>query len=156
MANSQQDTASSTDSGFDYLNSPSLTLKRRTFANIISTSNRSSGDRLMNNSTMKYSDSTNGLCDTMRQDTSDSLELPSLARQTKPTFDLIPDLQTDNNNFIIDDHQNQYQRKSNLTDSIPDDLQSNTSSEKSRKQIISTKLLKPFQNMRLRKKSGGT
>ncbi|CAF0896732.1 unnamed protein product [Adineta steineri] len=153
---SQLDTISLTDSNFDYPNSPSTALKRRTVTHNIISGNRSSTERLLNNSAIRYSQSTNGLYDTninssnvSRQDTSDSIDIPSLPKQTKPIFDIITDLQNENNEFILDDQD----RKSHRFDSLSDDQQSVASSTKSRKQDLSTKLLRPF-HIRLRKKSG--
>ncbi|UJR33378.1 hypothetical protein I4U23_020826 [Adineta vaga] len=153
---SSQDIMSISDSNFDYVNSPSTTLKRRTVANNVSPSNRSSTDRLLNPSTITYSHSTNGLYDLStnstgmsRQDASDSPDTSSLGKASKPIFDITSDYGTDNNDFILDDQD----RKSTIFDSVSDDQQS-ISSNKSRKQILSSKLLKPFQNMRIRKKSG--
>jgi hypothetical protein len=52
-----------------------------------------------------------------------------------------------------DDHQQEYDRKSKISDSVYDDQQTTSTVDKKRKQMITTKLLKPFYNIRFRKKS---
>ncbi len=154
---SQQDTISQSDSGIEPSNSPSTILKRRTMMNI-----RSSNERLSNNSSVLHSNSANGLIDSHsnstvidRQSTYESLDNSLSSRQTKPVFEGIIDLQADNSDSISDDQQlHQYDRNSQIIDSSYADGQSSSSSpEKTRKQMISTKLFKPFQNMRFRKKN---
>lgn len=145
-----QDSVSLPDSNTDYTNSPSSILKRRTVASNLLSANRSSTERL-NAPSIPYSHSTNGLYDLSSTSTatSDPIEIPSLAKQARPVFDLISDFGNDSNDFNTDEQD----RKSNITGSLSDDQQS-ISSNRSRKQVLSTKLLKPFQNLRVRKKSG--
>lgn len=109
----------------------------------------------MNNSAIKYSQTTDGICDSnihptgiTRQDTSDSLELPSLAKQTRPMFDVIPDHSMNNNDFETDDHN---RRRTETMDSMSDDQQSISSAGKSRR--MQTKLLRSFHNIGLKKKT---
>jgi len=120
--------------------------------------NRAATKRLSPNIKMVYSHSTNGLdslginsSGIMRQSTDDSLDILSLPRQTRPTFDIITDPQLDNDDFLYDDQD----RKSQISDSMFDDQQSLSSPDKKQKQTLSTKLLKPFQIMR-RKKSNAS
>ena len=156
---SQQDTISQSDSGIEPSNSPSATLKRRVIMNM-----RSSNERLSNNPSTFHSNSANGLTDSHsnstavnRQNTYESLDNSLSSRQTKPVFEGISDLQVDNNDSISDDQQQQqqqqYDKTSQSIDSSYDDGQSSSSPEKTRKQMISTKFFKPFQNMRFRKKN---
>jgi len=108
---------------------------------------------------MVYSHSTNGLNNSnitatgmILQNTDGSLDMLSLNRQIKPTFDIITDQQYDNNDSIHD-YQEEYDRKSQISDSAYDDQQTTSLADKKRKQMLSTKLLKPFYNMRFRKKN---
>ncbi|CAF1099606.1 unnamed protein product [Adineta ricciae] len=148
---SQQELLSLSDSNYDFLNPPSSTLKRRIIGSQVLPASRSSAERVLNSPvTMTSSQSVSGLYDlssnhsngTSRHDLPDSAETSSLTKSGKPMFDI------DNVDFMLDDQD----RRSNVVDSGSDDQQS-VSSGKSRKQVLSTKLLKPFQNMRIRKKS---
>ncbi len=152
---SQQDIMTRSDNGFEYPNSPLLSLKRRAITNSTLFSNRST-ERLSSNSRMVYSNSINGLNNSnttvtgmMRQNPDDSFDILSLNRQIRPTFDIITDQQSDKN----DDHQQEYDRKSQISDSVYDDQQTTLSVDKKRKQMITTKLFKPFYNIRFRKKN---
>ncbi len=143
------------DNGFEYPNSPLLSLKRRAITNSTLFSNRST-ERLSSNSRMVYSNSINGLNNSnttvtgmMRQNPDDSFDILSLNRQIRPTFDIITDQQSDKN----DDHQQEYDRKSQISDSVYNDQQTTLSVDKKRKQMITTILFKPFYNIRFRKKN---
>jgi hypothetical protein len=160
MSISQQDTISRNDGSFDYSNSVSTSLKRRTMTNNTFFNNRSSTERLSPNSKMVYSSSTNGLNNSsinstrmIRHNTDDSLDILSSTRQTKPIFDIITDPKFDNNDSIDDDQEQQYDRKSQISDSMYDDQQLTSSPDKNQKPTLSTKLLRPFYNIRLRKKT---
>jgi len=109
---------------------------------------------------MVYSNSTTGLNNSnqpgtgmIRPNTDDSFDILSLNRQIKPTFDIINDQRSDKNDSMHDDHQQEYDRKSKISDSVYDDQQTTSTVDKKRKQMITTKLLKPFYNIRFRKKS---
>ncbi|CAF4105810.1 unnamed protein product, partial [Rotaria sp. Silwood2] len=163
MQNAQQDTKSETDSCFEYSNSPSATLKRRTYTHNNLSSDRSSTERLSNSAKIVYSHSTNGLnnlninsTEITGRNISESIDAPSSIRQTKIIPGAIPDFQLDNDDSSCDDPQQQFDGKSEISDLIIDYQEPTTSSEKVRKSIISTKLLKPFQNRRLHKKSNPT
>lgn len=142
---SQQDTISQSDSGIEQSNTPSTILKQRAILN-----NRSN-----NNSSILHSNSANSITNSLinssgidRQNVSDYLDNSlSSIKQSRSVFEGIPDLQNDNQDFILDDQQ-QYDRNSSNGD-----RQSMSSPEKRRKQMISSKILKPFQNMRFRKKT---
>lgn len=135
----------------DYSKSPSATLKRRTYTNNSIMNNSLSPDHLTPSPRIVYSHSTNGLSNLniVRQNTEDSLDILPYNRQTKPIFDIVTDSQYDNNGSIPDD----YDKKSRISNFSNDDQQSISSPDKKRKQYLSSKLLKPFHNMRLRKKS---
>jgi hypothetical protein len=135
---SQQDTISQSDSGIEQSNSPTVNLKQRAIIN----------NRSLNNSSVIHSNSANGI--TNSSINSDSIDNTSSLKQSRSVFECIPDLQNDNQDFMLDDQQ-QYDRNSST-----DDRQSMSSPEKKRRQIISTKLFKPFQNMRFRKKNTTT
>lgn len=149
---SQQELLSLSDSNYDFVNSPSSTLKRRVIGSQVLPVSRSSAERVLNPPvTMTSSQSASGLYDSSSNHSNemsrhdlppDSAETSSLAKHGKPIFDI------DNVDFMLDDQD----RRSNVVDSGSDDQQS-ISSSKSRKQVLSTKLLKPFQNIRIRKKS---
>jgi hypothetical protein len=109
--------------------------------------NRSSNERLSPKPKMVYSHSTNGLNNStgmIQQNTDDSLDILSSSRSTKSIFDIVTDPQIDNNDSLSDDPD----RKSHLSDSMFDDQQFVSSPDKKRKQMLSTKLLKPFQIFR--------
>ncbi|CAF3645110.1 unnamed protein product [Rotaria sp. Silwood1] len=154
--NSQQDTISQTDTGFEQSNSPSTTLKNRFITNY-----RPSNEHQSNNSPILYSRSSNCLNDLNRNSTNfhrpntyESFENSSIPKPKKPSSEGIPDRQISNNDSISDDQQQQQQSDgySQIINSSPDDRQSLSSFEKTRKQLISTKFLKSFQNIRFRKK----
>ena len=112
-------------------------------------------DRLSLNRKMVYSHSTNGLNDSSesnRPNAYDSIELLSNSQPSKPIFDIITDPQLDNTDSLLDDQE----RKSHRSGSINSDQQSVLSPGKKRKPLFSTKLLKPFQSMRSRKKSNNS
>jgi hypothetical protein len=141
--NSQQDTISQCDNAFGYQDSPSATLKRRTMTNSTLLNNRSSPDRLTNTSKMVYSRSTNGLNESSlnymgmkRQTTYDSVDTPASVRHTKAIFDIVPNVRLDDNDFILNDTEQQFDQKSQISDPGYDDRQSVTSSEKSRRHMI--------------------
>jgi hypothetical protein len=90
-----------------------------------------------------------------RQNTYESLDISLSSRQTNPSLGDTLDLQSDNNASISDDPQ-QYDRTSQYADSTYDERRSISSSEKTRRQMISTKLFKPFQNIRFRKKNANS
>ncbi len=143
----QTDGTSRSDSGFEYSNTPPSTLHRRTIANSAMFNNRSSNERLSPKPKMVYSHSTNGLNNStgmLQQNTDDSLDILSSSRSTKSIFDIVTDPQIDNNDSLSDDPD----RKSHLSDSMFDDQQFVSSPDKKRKQMLSTKLLKPFQIFR--------
>lgn len=135
---SQQDTISQSDSGIEQSNSPSTNLKQRAMIN----------NRSLNNSSVLHSNSANGLMNSSIN--SDSIDNSSSIKQSRSVFECTPDLQNDNQDFILDDQQ-QYDRNSST-----DERQSMSSPEKKRKQMISAKLFRPFQNMRFRKKNSTT
>jgi hypothetical protein len=142
------------DNGSEYSNSPS-TVKRRTFTNSTLFSNHLSSDHLSLNRKIVYSHSANGLnnsTESTRPNTYDSLEILSTGQQSKPIFDIITDSQFDNDDSLLDDQD----RKSQISESMYSDQQSVLSPEKKRKQLFSTKLLKPFQSMRFRKKTNNS
>ena len=68
-------------------------------------------------------------------------------KQSRSLFEAVSD---ENNDYTFDD-QPPYDRSSSAGD-----RQSMSSPEKTRKQILSTKILKPFQNIRFRKKNSTT
>ncbi|CAF0756162.1 unnamed protein product [Adineta ricciae] len=152
---SQQDTISQSDSGIEPSNSSSVTLKRRAIMN-----NRSS-----QNPPVSQASSTNGNLDshlsstsTDRQNSYELLNSSSLSKQTKSLFQGIPDSQMDNNDSISDDQQQHMQHDRNYQyahESSNDEGHSSSSPEKIRKPI-STKLLRPFQNIRFRKKTSNS
>ncbi|CAF1159111.1 unnamed protein product [Adineta steineri] len=155
---SQQDTISQSDSGIEQTNSPSATLKRRAIMN----NTRSSNERLSNHPPMSYSYSTNGLLNSHitppsidRQSTYEIIDNSSLSKQTKSLFEGVSDIHTDNNDSLSDDQQlqQQYDKNSLNVDSSNDEGVSSSSPEKIRKPMISSKLFKPFQNIRFRKKN---
>ncbi len=131
-SNSQQDTISQTDSGFEQSNSPSVTLKQRAMKN----------NRSLTNPTILHSNSNNSI-----NNTPDSVDASSGMKPSRSLFESIPDLPNEKNGYSPDDLQ-QYDRASST-----DDRQSISSPEKRRKQLLSTKIFKPFQNMRFRKKT---
>jgi hypothetical protein len=139
---SQQDTISQSDSGIEPSNSPTSALKRTKLMN----------SRPSNNPTVIHSNSANSLTDShLNSNIIDRSEYPEgllSSKQAKSVFEGIHDLQMDNNDSISDDQQLQYDRNSSYGD-----RQSMSSPEKSRKQMLSSKLFKPFQNMRFRKKN---
>jgi hypothetical protein len=139
---SQQDTISQSDSGIEQSNSPSSTLLRRTLMNTRPTNN---------NTSVIHSNSANSLNDQHssidRHNPSEYLDGSLSSKQTKSLFEGIHDLQLDNNDSISEYQPLNYDSKSS------DDRRSMSSPEKTRKQMISTKLFKPFQNMRFRKKN---
>ncbi|CAF3350485.1 unnamed protein product [Rotaria sp. Silwood1] len=156
MQNAQQDTKSENDICFEYSNSSPSILKRRVNANNALSSNRSSSERLNNNSKIIYSHSTNGLnnlninsTEVSGRNISESLDIPLSTRQTTSMTGTIPDFQLDNDDFSCDDSQQQNDRRSQISDSILDDQESTTSSERVRRSSLSTKLLRPFQRRRL-------
>ncbi|CAF0741682.1 unnamed protein product [Rotaria sordida] len=161
--NAQQDTQSETDSCFEYSNSPSARLRRRPNASNALPRERSSTERLVNSSRIVYSHSANGLNNLSTSSTeitgrniSESLDIPLSTGQTKTIASTIPDFHLDTDDSLCDDLQQHYDRKSQISDLISDDQQSVTSSEKARKSILSTRLLKPFLHKRLNKKSNET
>lgn len=90
---------------------------------------------------MIHSNSSNGLINSASEyrDNSPATSM----KQSRTTLDL-------SNEDLLDDQQQQQQ--DNLNPSITD-LHSISSSEKRRKENISTKILKPFHNIRFRKKN---
>lgn len=146
---SQRDTINGNN---DYSKSPSF--RHRTHTNNNSSSDIPSTERIAPISKIVYSHSTNGLnnTDTIQQNTSDPFDLLSVNRQARPVFDIVTNSQYDNNVSINDD----YDRKSRFSNSSHGDQQSISSPDKKRKQYLSTKLLKPFQNMRFRKKANAS
>ncbi len=139
----QQDTISQSDSGIEQSNSPLTTLKQRAIMNY-----RSSNDRFSTNPSVLHSNSSNSITNSSINPTNyEYLKNSSSMKQIRSLFEGIPDLSNENNDSIPDD-QVQYDRNSST-----DDRQSISSPEKTRKHIISTKLFKPFQNIRFRKKN---
>jgi hypothetical protein len=133
------DTISQSDSGIEQSNSPSITLKQRAIMN-----NRSS-----NNPTFVQSNSVNSITNSSINPTYENL-INSSMKQSRSLFNGIPDPPNDNNDYLIDDQQ-QYDRNSSTGD-----RQSIPSPGKTRKQIFSTKIFKPFQNIRFRKKNSNS
>jgi hypothetical protein len=120
--------------------------------------NLSSPDRFTNIPKMVHSHSShnlNGPTGITRQATYDSIDSQPPVRHTKAIVDIVPDVRLDDNDFLLNDNDQQFDRKSQISDAGYDDQRSISSSEKSRKHTLSSKLLKPFQNMRIRKKSNG-
>lgn len=95
------------------------------------------------------SDSANNLLNIdvprQRANTSDSVDIVA---PTKPHFDIVTDLPSDNFDSI--------ETKSQLIPSIGDDQESISSSTKSRKSLRTSKLFKSFSNIRFRKKTSTT
>lgn len=105
------------------------------------------GNALINSSIS--SDSANNLLNIdvprQRANTSDSVDIVA---PTKPHFDIVTDLPSDNFDSI--------ETKSQLIPSIGDDQESISSSTKSRKSLRTSKLFKSFSNIRFRKKTSTT
>ena len=151
-----QDMLNRTDNGSDYTNSPTTIAKRRTFTNSALFSNPSSSDHLSLKSKLIYSQSANNL-DTSggllsNNHADESLDVTPTNIPTKPMFDLLQDQQLDNTDSLYDEQD----RRSQLSGSMFDDQTSIASPGRKRKQFLSSKLLKPFQNIRLRKKSNAS
>jgi hypothetical protein len=154
---SQQDTIS--DSGYEQSQSPSNTLKRRAIANNAMINHRSSTERLSSFPLSVYSSSSYGLNDFPltsaagldRENTFESLDLSSSSKQTKPLFEAVPDYVMDSNELVADQQQ-KVNGSTPSVDTANDDRRS-TSSEKVRRQLLTSRIFKPFQNMRFRKKS---
>ena len=129
---SQQDSISQSDSGIEQPNSPSFTLRQRATLKT----------RSVTNPSMIHSNSSNGMTNSPSQyrDNSPGTSI----KQNRRTFDGAFDL---SNEDLLDDQQ-QDEPNPSLTD-----LHSLSSPEKRRRQIISTKLFKPFHNIRFRKKN---
>ncbi|CAF2596650.1 unnamed protein product [Rotaria sp. Silwood2] len=153
-ANSQQDTISQIDNGFELTNSPSAILKNRFVTN-----RRPSNEYQSSNSPILYSKSSNCLNDLNRNstvfhrpNTYESFEKSLASKSAKTSSEGVPDRQISNNDSMFDDQNQQSDGHSQLINSSTDDRRSLSSFEKTRKQLISTKFLKSFQNMRFRKK----
>ncbi|CAF2070722.1 unnamed protein product [Rotaria magnacalcarata] len=151
---SQQDTMCQYDIGFEQPNSSTVMRNRSTM------NNRASTDHLANSSSLLPSYSTNGIIDVYRNstvftrpNTNDSLDNSS-SKQIKSLFDGNADRQISTNDSLSDDQLQQSDGNSQVINSSNDDRQSVSSVGKPRKQIISTKFFKPFQNIRFRKKIG--
>ena len=129
---SQQDSISQSDSGIEQSNSPSFLLRQRA---MIKT-------RSVTNPSMIHSNSSNGLTNSPSEyrDNSPATSM----KQSRTTLDGMLDLSNDD--LLVD------QQEDDLNPSVTD-LHSMSSPEKRRKQHISTKIFKPFQNMRFRKKN---
>ena len=145
----------------NYLNhndSPSTVLKRRTLANTNNNNNSSSSSELLGSQRQIISSqSAQNLNSTLRNsaadsnrdnNTDDSLDILLSNKSSKPIFDLMIDQQIDINDNYPDDQD----QKSQISMSAYDDQVSISTPERKRKQF-SSKLLKPFHNIRLRKKS---
>ena len=108
--------------------------------------------RPSNNPSVIHSNSAHSLTNShLNSNTTDRSEYPESilsTQQAKSIFEGIHDLQMDNNDSISDDQQLQYDRNSSQGD-----RQSMSSPEKSRRQMLSSKIFKPFQNIRFRKKN---
>ena len=154
----RQDAITHNDSVGEYLNSPLMSLTRRAINHSTLLNDNASSERLLSNSKMIYSQSSNGLNNSninstkiIRNNTNDSLDVLSTTllsnRQTKPIFDLMTDQQSDNNDSIHDDG------KSLKSNSINDEQITPSSFDKRRKPILSSKLFRSFHNIRFRKKN---
>lgn len=147
-----QDTISPPEPSFDQSNSPSMILKRRVMNNVALMSSRPSSDRLATYPSMNSSNGLNELSiGSDRENLNDSPDvLPFTSKAMKPVFDPIPDLNVENAEPVFVDDQ----REMNLTPSTdPADDRRSVSSEKARRQALANKLFKPFQNLRLKKKT---
>lgn len=74
-------------------------------------------------------------------------------RHQKGIIDTIPDFALEYNDVLLDDDQQQFDRKSQVSESVYDDRKSVKSSDKVRKSLLSSKLLKSFHNFRSNKKA---
>lgn len=133
---SQLDSISQSDNGIEQSQSPSMILKQRAIMN----------NRLSNNPIIHQSNSINGMTTSSINPVYEYLNNSSLTsmKQTRSLFEGVSD---ENNDDILDDQQ-QYDRSSSTGD-----RQSMSLSEKTRKQIFSARIFKPFQNIRFRKKN---
>lgn len=147
---SSQDLLNRTDNGSD---SPSSIVKRRTYTNsALTNSTLSSSDHLSINAKLIHSRSANDLNNSNTNPPDESLDITPVNSPIKPVFELNSDLLVDSTDSLYDDQD----RRSQLSGSAFDDQQSVTSPERKRKTLMSSKLLKPFQNIRLRKKSNAS
>lgn len=130
---SQQDSISQSDNGIEQPNSPSFTLRQRAMLKTRSATNPS----------MIHSNSSNGITNSPSEyrDNSPATSM----KQSRTTFDGMLDQSNDD---LLDDQQQQDEKNPSITD-----IHSMSSPEKRRKQIISTKIFKPFHNIRFRKKN---
>ena len=146
---SSQDLLNRIDNGSD---SPASIVKRRTYTNSAMSNNTlSSSDHLSLNPKLLYSRSANDLNNSNELSVNhpdESLDITPVNSPIKPVFDLA----TDGTDSLYDEQDG----RSQLSGSAFDDQQSITSPERKRKKLLSSKLLKPFQNIRLRKKSNAS
>ena len=158
LAISQHDSTNQAEPSLEPYNAMSTLLKRRTIGDSHAVSNHLSTDGLINSATMVYSSSTSGLNNAhqpstgiIRTNTHDSFDVLSASRPARSTFDMISDLPSDTRDSMSSDLQQD--SISQLLSSVNDDRSSLQSSDKARKSMLSTRILKPFQNMRSRKKN---
>ena len=137
---SQFDSISQSDSGFEQSHSPSVILKQRAIINNNNNNNRSS-----HSPTILQSNSVNGITNPSSEYVNNS-PLTSI-KQSRSLFEGVPD---EYNDYTFDD------QPPNDRSSSAGDRQSMSSPEKTRKQILPTKILKSFQNIRFRKKNSNS
>lgn len=150
---SQQDMTNQSDAGFESTNSSTVFRNRPTM------NNRPSMDHLYNNSSIYHSHSAMGVNELYRnsatlnrQAINESIENTS-SKQNKSVLGNTMNPQISTNDSISDDLQ-LYDGNSQLINSSNDERQSLSPVEKTRKQLITTKIFKPFQSIRFRKKVG--